>query len=66
MPELPEVESVRQALKEKIIGEKVTNVNLYYEKNLRNVNKEDLNKIVNQKIISVDRKAKSSIREKNQ
>jgi len=61
MPELPEVESVRQALEEKIIGEKIIDINLYYDKNLRNVAKNELNKIINQKIISIDRKAKHLI-----
>ena len=31
MPELPEVETVKNSLKPKLVGRKIKNVNIYYE-----------------------------------
>ena len=32
MPELPEVETVKEVLKTKVLGKKIKNVNIYYSK----------------------------------
>ena len=32
MPELPEVETVRRTLEGQIIGKKITNIEIYYDK----------------------------------
>ncbi len=61
MPELPEVETVRRSLENKIINDKVKNIKLQYLKNLRNSSKSDLEVLINQEIISIDRKAKHLI-----
>ena len=36
MPELPEVETVRGTLQGQIIGKKITNIEIYYDKILEN------------------------------
>ena len=61
MPELPEVETIRKALENKIINDEVINIETQYEKNIRNVNSKELDIIIGQKIISMDRKAKHLI-----
>lgn len=58
MPELPEVETVRQSLRKKILNKKIMEVNLYYDK----IIKTDLSffkkNIVNQTIQEVERLGK--------
>lgn len=61
MPELPEVETVRKYLESEILNCVVTEINFYLEKSLRNSGENDIKKIINQKIISVDRIAKHLI-----
>ncbi len=61
MPELPEVETVRKYLEENIISQKVNEVKLFSKKSLRNVKEKDLQRLVGQQIISIDRKAKHLI-----
>ena len=61
MPELPEVETVRKALENKIINDKVIKVETQYFKNIRNVDPKKLLILEKQKIISIDRKAKHLI-----
>lgn len=41
MPELPEVETVRQTLKKQIINKTITKVDVYYDKILESTNKEE-------------------------
>ena len=38
MPELPEVETVKNSLKELIIGKKILNVKVFYERMIQNIN----------------------------
>lgn len=59
MPELPEVETVKETLKEKVIGQKINNVNIYHERTIEYPsNKEFINKIINQVIRDVNRRGK--------
>lgn len=41
MPELPEVETVKETLKLKIIGKKIKNIDIYYNDIIENINVED-------------------------
>lgn len=61
MPELPEVETVRRVLEDKIINDKIIKIELQYPKNLRNSQPSDLDVLKGQNIISIDRKAKHLI-----
>lgn len=67
MPELPEVESVRLSLKDKIVGKKIIDVNLYennlsknaFEKMFRGVSSKDfLDRSINCTISSINRRGK--------
>ena len=59
MPELPEVETVRNILKLWVKGKKIKNCNIYYENVLENVSFCDFkSKIINQKIHDIERKGK--------
>ena len=59
MPELPEVETVRNVLKGWVIGKTIKDVDVFYEKVIENMSFSDFkNKIVNQKINDIDRKGK--------
>ena len=50
MPELPEVETVRNVLKGWVIGKTIKDVDVFYEKVIENMSFSDFkNKIVNQK-----------------
>ena len=44
MPELPEVETVRRTLEGQIIGKKITNIEIYYDKILENTSVEKFKK----------------------
>ncbi len=61
MPELPEVETVRRYLEENILNNKVKEIKLDALKSLRNVSKNKLNVLLNQKVTGLDRKAKHLI-----
>lgn len=59
MPELPEVETVRQILKEQIIGKVIKSVDVYYESILENTNKVTFSKtLIDQKINDILRYGK--------
>lgn len=58
MPELPEVEMVRRYLEENIIKNKINNVVLFVEKSAKHNKKREFDKLIDQKIIAVDRIAK--------
>ncbi len=59
MPELPEVETVKNSLKELILGKKITNVEVYYSQMLKNISSEDLiNKLKNQTFVNIKRRGK--------
>lgn len=59
MPELPEVETVKNSLKDLIIGKKITNVKVYYDKILQNISKEEFEKIlVGETFRDIQRKGK--------
>ena len=66
MPELPEVETVRRTLKEKILNKKIVKVDILYE----NIVKTDLfsfkTKLINQEFIDILRKGKYLIFELNE
>ena len=58
MPELPEVETVKNKLKEKILGKKIEKVKILYDGIIAS-NLEDFKKnIINQEIIDIDRRGK--------
>lgn len=57
MPELPEVETVRNTLKYQILGKTITNVKIYYDK-MFYPNKESFQKLVNQTFIDIKRYGK--------
>ena len=51
MPELPEVETIKNALKEDFLNEKISNVIVNYENILANTDKETFtNSLINQTI----------------
>lgn len=59
MPELPEVETVKETLKPKIINKKILNVDIYYPNIIYNGETEEFkNKIINQKINDIKRRGK--------
>lgn len=59
MPELPEVETVKNSLKELILNKKIINVEVYYEEMIKNIDKESfIDKLRNQKFIDIKRKGK--------
>lgn len=59
MPELPEVETVRNTLKPKLIGRTITNVKIYYDNIIDYpTSKEFIERIINQKINDISRYGK--------
>ncbi len=59
MPELPEVETVKEALRNCVLGKVINSVDVYYEKILENISKDDFCKVLKgQKIIDIDRYGK--------
>ena len=56
MPELPEVETVRQVLKKELIGKTITKIDLNYEPIFEN--KEKINELIGKKYIDILRKGK--------
>lgn len=59
MPELPEVETVRRILENKINNKKIINVEILHDKLLRNIEKEDFINIITKQVVkSLDRNGK--------
>ena len=59
MPELPEVETVKRILETQIIGKRIKEVKVYYEKILENVDVETFKKeLINEQICSLTRRGK--------
>ena len=59
MPELPEVETVKLTLENKLVGKKVTNVEVLYDKMLENISSDEFKKkLINQKLNSFYRYGK--------
>lgn len=59
MPELPEVETVKEILKKQILGKKIINIDVYYENILENISKiEFINELKNEIIIDITRYGK--------
>lgn len=59
MPELPEVETVKETLKKYVLSKKIVNVEVYYERILENINKETFTQIlINQTIQDIQRYGK--------
>lgn len=59
MPELPEVETVKETLKKQVVNKKITDVNIYYEKVIEYpTTSEFVKKIINQVIRDVKRRGK--------
>lgn len=57
MPELPEVETVRNTLKKQLLGEKIINVEIYYDK-MFYPNKDDFRNLINQTFKDIKRYGK--------
>ena len=59
MPELPEVETVKLTLENKLVGKRVTNVDVLYDKMLENISPDEFKKkLINQKLNSFYRYGK--------
>ena len=59
MPELPEVETVRRTLETQILHKKITDVVIYYDKILENVDEATFkNSLINQTFRQIDRYGK--------
>lgn len=59
MPELPEVETVKESLKSKVIGRKIIGVNIFYSNVISSPSIEEFkDRIINQKIINIKRRGK--------
>lgn len=59
MPELPEVETVKEILKKQIIGKRIKSVFVYYEGILENVSKNVFcNSLINEEIVNIERYGK--------
>lgn len=59
MPELPEVETVKNTLKPKLIGKRITDIKIYHDNIIEYPKKEEFTKkIINQTIIDMDRYGK--------
>lgn len=58
MPELPEVETVRQTLKNHILNEEIQDVDILYDKIIDGNSNEFISRVKNQKIIDVNRVGK--------
>ena len=56
MPELPEVETVKNTLKPKLVGKKITDIKIYHNNIIEYPNVEIFKKnIINQTILDMDR-----------
>ena len=59
MPELPEVETVKETLKKQVLNRTITNVNIYYENVIEYPTSNEFKKqIINQKINDIKRRGK--------
>ena len=59
MPELPEVETVRQTLRKNILGKEITGIDIYYDKMIHGVNPEEFRtKLIGKKIKEIYRLGK--------
>lgn len=59
MPELPEVETVKEVLKTKVIGKKIKNVNVFYSKIIEYpTNDEFVKKLIDETICDIKRRGK--------
>lgn len=59
MPELPEVETVRQVLRQRVIGKEIVKVDVYYPKMIENLSAEEFKQVLaGQKIQEISRKGK--------
>lgn len=59
MPELPEVETVRQVLRKNILGQVIAGIDIYYEKMIHNISIEEFKKqLIGKKIIEIHRLGK--------
>lgn len=59
MPELPEVETVKETLKRKVLNKTITNVRVIYPNIIENMNSEEfIKKLKNQTIIDITRRGK--------
>ncbi len=58
MPELPEVETVRQTLKQFILNKKIESIDVYYDKIIDGDTKLFIDKLTNQMICDIDRVGK--------
>lgn len=59
MPELPEVETVKETLRKKVVGKKINNVKVYYEKVIESpTTNEFVEKIIGQTINDMKRRGK--------
>lgn len=66
MPELPEVETVKNTLKKNITNKKIININIFYANIIENTDTETFKKsIINQTIIDIKRRGKWLIFELN-
>lgn len=59
MPELPEVETVRNTLKNLILGKEIRDVDVFYEKMIRNISINDFKEsLIGKKLIDIERTGK--------
>ncbi|MDY0074365.1 MAG: DNA-formamidopyrimidine glycosylase [Acholeplasmataceae bacterium] len=58
MPELPEVETIRQSLSKLIVGKKIQRIELRYPKIVKTDKEYFIQNLINQKIVSIERKGK--------
>ncbi len=58
MPELPEVETIKRGLENKVIGKKITNVEVMQKKSIRNPRAEFVKKLKSKSIEKIERKGK--------
>ena len=58
MPELPEVETVKETLKCNILGKKITNIEVYYDKIIQGSCNDFISALKNEKIVDIKRVGK--------
>ena len=58
MPELPEVETIKKSLENKLIGQKLKNITVFNQKFILKNKIKNLDTIVNTKLLSIERKGK--------
>ena len=59
MPELPEVETVRQTLRRNILGKEIAGITVLYEKMIVGISKEEfIDKLTGKKLLEIGRKGK--------